>query len=138
MPVEIQKSAINSYLNKNLSVFKKKIANRPWRPNYTKKSGVKIRIFGDRNRSRLKKSPKKITARGSLDKMKSSVKRNGSPVSSRSPASINKTGFSITEEDDVFEKSLLDAYKKQQRHSKEVNSLINDLKNYRQDYQISH
>lgn len=139
VPVAAQKSAVNEYLNKNLSALKKKVANRPWRPKYQKKSGVKVKVFGARSsRVKKKRAVKKTSVPTTTYKKTTPVRQYNPTSSSRAPASVNTTGFTKTEEKDPFEKSLMDAYKKQQRHSKEVNSLINDLKNYRQDYQISY
>ena len=140
VPVVDQKNAINSYLNKNLKVMKKTVENRPWRPTYQKRSGVKVKVFGARSSGvRKKRAVKKaVTPKTSYKKAAPKRQQYQPFASSRAPASVNKTGFTKTEEDSPFEKSLMESYKKQQRHSNEVNSLINDLKNYRQDYQISY
>ena len=45
-----------------------------------------------------------------------------------------KTRAELNKEKSNFEKTLVNEYKKQMRHSEEVNSLIEDLKNYEQNY----
>jgi hypothetical protein len=63
----------------------------------------------------------------------------------RAPASVKPTAVeemvkvkrapaSVKQQTDAFESSLVDQYKKQMRHSDEVNQLIRDLKNYEMDY----
>lgn len=63
----------------------------------------------------------------------------------RAPASVKPTAVeeivqqarkpaSVQQQADAFESSLVDQYKKQMRHSDEVNELIKDLKNYEMDY----
>lgn len=67
------------------------------------------------------------------------------PTPSRAPASVKPTAVeemvkvkrapaSVKQQTDAFESSLVDQYKKQMRHSDEVNQLIRDLKNYEMDY----
>lgn len=137
VPEAKQRSTVNNYLTSKMKKLKTEVDNRPWRPTYKKKSGVKIRVFGSRPARKRKKATK------SMDYEPTRVNKNANSyrpsASTRAPASVNKTGFSAKKEQaDPFEKSLMNGYKKQMRHSKEVNSLINDLKNYRQDYQISY
>lgn len=38
----------------------------------------------------------------------------------------------------AFENSLMEEYKKQRRHSGELNSLIKELKSFDQDYKVSY
>ena len=45
-----------------------------------------------------------------------------------------KSRSQLKKEKSDFEETLVDEYKKQLRHSEEVNSLIEDLKNYEQNY----
>lgn len=64
---------------------------------------------------------------------------------SRAPASVKPTQVekmlmqqrvpaSVKQQEDAFESSLVEQYKKQMRHTDEVNQLIRDLKNYEMDY----
>lgn len=109
-------SELTNYYNKKLSsmksVKKKKVVNP-----YSKKTGVKISIYGQKNKKKrsIASTPKK---------------------SVRKPASIIEPVVKIKR--DAFESSLTREYKKQLRHNKEVNSLIDELKSYDQDYKQSY
>ncbi|MGB0452081.1 MAG: hypothetical protein ACPGJV_00080 [Bacteriovoracaceae bacterium] len=132
------KSSINSYLKSKMNKMKKDVDNKPWRPKYTKKSNVKLRVFGKKPAKRVPTSKPVLRVK----KVKSvKVKNHVKESVTRMPASvphINSKGFTPKKKEDPFEKSLMDNYKNQMRHDKETNSLINDLKSYRQDYQISY
>lgn len=136
---EDQEEAVSKYLNTKMNKMKTDIANRPWKPNYGKKSSVKVNVFGKRPKF-LKKKVKTVNTQVYKSGKSKAQKQAYRPVkSSRAPASVNPFGYSKkNEKQDPFEKSLMENYKKQMRHSNEVNSLIQDLKNYRQDYQISY
>ena len=56
---------------------------------------------------------------------------------SRGPASLSSSPIS-SRKNDSFESALLKQYKKQMRHKKEVNSLIDVLKSYKADYSKSY
>ncbi len=109
-------SELTEYYNKKLSSMKVKKKKKIVNP-YSKKTGVKISIFGQ------KKSKKRSIA---------SVPKK----SDRKPASIIEPAVKIKK--DAFESSLTREYKKQLRHNKEINSLINELKSYDQDYKQSY
>lgn len=84
---------------------------------YRRKSGVPIKVFGQ----------KSITSR----------KMPAPRPPKRKPASRHLTpdvDTNINLRDDSFERGLINQYKKQKRHSIEVNRLINELKSYDQDY----
>ncbi len=95
---------------------------KKWKPTYEKSSNVKVKIFGAGSAS------------SSSGRAPASVAPTSSVV--RSPASLGRMAPSI--EDDVFKKSLVDEYKKQMRHSKEVNSLIKELESVDQDFSESY
>lgn len=52
----------------------------------------------------------------------------------RKPASVGELNPQVNVKSNAFEASLLKQYKSQMRHSKEINSLINDLKSIDNDY----
>ncbi|OUR96547.1 hypothetical protein A9Q84_09365 [Halobacteriovorax marinus] len=107
-----------NYHSKNITKFKLKKVKKKFKPSYEKKSGVKIYVFG-------RKGMKSNNAVASKSKLKSR--------GTRAPASVG-TAPAVKLKKDVFESSLIKEYKKQLRHSKEVNSLIQELKSYDQDY----
>ncbi|WP_372653658.1 hypothetical protein [Halobacteriovorax sp.] len=109
-------SELTSYYNKKLSSMKKTKKKKIVNP-YSKKTGVKISIFGQKKKKErsIASVPKKTT---------------------RKPASIIEPVVKIKK--DAFESSLTREYKKQLRHNKEINSLINELKSYDQDYKQSY
>ncbi len=81
---------------------------------YSKKSGVALRVYG-----------------------KTSTQKKTSPVAAEStqrmPASASAP--EVVKGDSSFEGSMVKQYEGQMRHSNEVNKLIEELKNYEQDYQ---
>lgn len=107
-----------NYHSKNITKLKAKKVKKTFSPSYEKKSKVKVFVFG-----RKKKSKRSVA---SVPKKK---------TFNRAPASVSS---SVKIKNDAFEKSLSREYKKQLRHSKEVNSLIQELKNYDQDYKQSY
>ncbi len=94
---------------------------------YSKASGVSVKVF----KSGTVKNQAKVSAHSG----KSAV---------RAPASINSSqAVRLNPQIEVknngsFENSLIDQYKHQMRHETEVNRLIEDLRNYDQDYQIGY
>lgn len=106
----------NYYKNKISSM--KKVSKVKVSP-YKKKTDVKVYIFGQKKN--------KARAIASI-KEKKKV---------RKPASIGMEPV-VRIKKDAFESSLTREYKKQLRHDKEVNSLINELKSYDQDYKHSY
>ena len=105
-----------NYHSKNISKLKAKKVKRVFAPSYATKSKVKVYVFGRKKKAKrsVASVPKRIST-------------------NRAPASIS-TGSNVKIKNDAFERSLSREYKKQLRHSKEVNSLIQELKNYDQDY----
>ncbi len=95
---------------------------KKWKPSYDKSSNVKVKIFGAKSEATSSgRAPASIAPTSSTN---------------RSPASLGRMAPSI--EDDAFKKSLVDEYKKQMRHSKEVNSLIKELESVDQDFSESY
>ncbi|WP_127714441.1 hypothetical protein [Halobacteriovorax sp. HLS] len=107
-----------NYHSQNITKLKAKKVKKKFAPSYASKSKVKVYVFGQK-----KKKSRSIA----------SVKKK----STRAPASIQMEP-AVKLKNDAFESSLMREYSKQLRHSKEVNSLIQELKNYDQDYKQSY
>jgi hypothetical protein len=109
-----------NYHSKNISKLKAKKVKKSFAPSYATKSKVKVYVFG--KKKKVKRSVAKTPKKRKFN---------------RAPASVS-SGTSVKIKNDAFERSLSREYKKQLRHSKEVNSLIQELKNYDQDYKQSY
>lgn len=92
-----------------------------------KKTSVKINIFGQGQTSQRAKIYRQA--------YKVSSKQQKKKIMGRRPASI---GNKVNYKSNPFEDSLVKEYVKQKRHSQEVNNLIKDLENYKQDYNESY
>lgn len=103
-------------------------AKKKFFPDYKKKSKVAVRVFGAR-----KSYSKKSTAPSKklLNMFKSTKKHK---MKKRMPASVSDLNGEVKIKESSFESSLIKEYKKQLRHTDEVNHLIQDLKSYDQDY----
>lgn len=116
-------------------------------PSYAKKSGVKVRVYGkgashstsvaDRVKKSLNSNHRRPASfhSGEHHGIKKTWKMD-QPVVKRAPAS--PVPIPQVDKGNPFENSLVEQYKKQMRHSDEVNQLIQDLKNYDQDYKTSY
>ncbi|ATH08616.1 hypothetical protein BIY24_11870 [Halobacteriovorax marinus] len=111
--------ALADYYAKKMQTVNKKKPKVKKVSKYSKKSGVKVYIFGQ----------KKDKAARSIASTKTKTTRKPASIGIEPVVKIKK---------DAFESSLTREYKKQLRHSKEVNSLINELKSYDQDYKQSY
>ncbi len=117
--IKVTKFDMNSYHKSKLESVKKSVPLKKWKPNYDKPSGLKINIFDSQA-----KSPKESQ-------------------SSRAPASLMSPServiaLEINPQDSGFDHRLTEEYKRQMRHTNQVNRLIEDLKNYENNYQIAH
>ncbi|EQC50314.1 hypothetical protein M899_2505 [Bacteriovorax sp. BSW11_IV] len=101
--------------------MKKISAKKKFKPTYEKSSGVQVKVFGSHSNAG--------------NRMPASVSNMKKKETMRGPASLVSP---VQIKNDPFESSLLIEYKKQMRHSNEVNSLIKELKNYDQDYKESY
>ena len=108
---------------------------------YTKKSSAKVYVFGadwapvaQKQKGDIRiYDPKRYKA------AQKTIAQKVAPVAKkRAPASVPKPVSRLEEPKDVFESSLRREYKKQTRHTSEVNDLINELESYDQDYQRSY
>lgn len=114
-----------SYMGRKLASLEKyKPKKRVFRPDYSEKSGIKVNIYGRGLTHKTSRKPASVVKRPSYNK-RSSV---------RGPASVSNLPSQVEMKRSIFESSLMKEYKKQMRHSKEVNNLIQDLKNYDMDY----
>jgi hypothetical protein len=125
---------------KYYSNIKKKEATRR-RPASTSQS-VKIKYFGFKWNKKSKPvqdfvpSKKRDTSKPIIKTTKAAKKINN-PLSKVSRKAASVSSQKIIRElsgTSVFEKTLLENANSQKRHSEEVNSLIDDLKSYKQDY----
>lgn len=110
-------------LKKEVQSKSKKVSkHKVFKPDYKTKSGVTVRIFSATSEKSSTRAPASVKE---MSKKKMMM---------RGPASVSPVQI----KGDLFEKSLVEEYKKQMRHSKEINSLIKELKNYDQDYKESY
>lgn len=101
---------------------------------YKRKSTVKVYVFGGHGGSKLKRESGDIRVYDS-ERFKAAQKR---IVKKRTPASVPSVPAKLGAPRNVFESSLRKEYKKQTRHTSEVNDLINELESYDQDYKRSY
>lgn len=97
---------------------------KKFKASYEQASKVKVRIFG------ALPTVKKVKMVNKMPKKKVYKKR--------VPASVSKLNNNVIIKKTSFESSLTKEYKNQLRHSKQLNSLINDLNAYDQDYKQSY
>jgi hypothetical protein len=121
--IENRENKMLKYYGRNIASLSKPKPKKKFSPSYAKKSSVKVKIFGAKKKA-IQRVPASV-----LPKMKKKMQKGH-----RKPASINALGSQVEIKNSAFESSLIREYKKQMRHKKEVNSLINDLKSYDQDY----
>ena len=119
---KIKDKILSDFYKERISTWAASSKKKRFAPAYKKHSGVKVRIFGSK-----KRKPAGVMKKLPIAPLVPSKKR------SRTPASVK-----IKVNNGAFESSLVDEYKKQMRHSKEVNSLIQSLKNYEQDYKTDY
>jgi hypothetical protein len=139
----------SKFLKSQLKKLGKKY-KRKKRKKVLKRSGVTLRVYGAdfeikrvpaSVKKAVKKNTKKMAVRKILVKKKvkatSKTKEIAKTISKRAPASVPQVSTQIGKTD-AFEKGLKKAYKKQMRHSPEMNSLIKDLKNFDQDFKTAY
>jgi hypothetical protein len=94
-------------------------SKKKYQSKYTKPSGVTVRVFGLSPRATAK------------------VKSKPAPIiqAPRAPASVPEKAINTS---NAFESGLIDEYKRQKRHSKEMNNLIDKLQSVDMDYTKSY
>ncbi|MGI4992423.1 hypothetical protein ACRXCV_07330 [Halobacteriovorax sp. GFR7] len=121
---------------------KKKKVVKKFKPDYTTKSDVEVNVYGPKSRVPASKEEGPVQMQKEREYEREAPQegvrperkfRPEKPQSLRNPASVPSP---VDEElkNDVFESSLRREYLNQQKHSDAVNSLINDLESYSQDY----
>ena len=122
---ERQNNLLHFYKAK-VSTLEKKYKKKPYKfkPEYKSKTGVVVKVYEYKD-ARKPASVTPVAAPVVKEKV-------------RGPASIADLNPQVEVKKDAFEKSLINEYKKQMRHSKEINSLIKELKSFDQDYSISY
>lgn len=127
--VKAHQGVVKSYHQQKLDKMLAPKAKKKWRPSYDKGSNVSIRIFGSSKSTRVPASIKKASKPAYMV-----VKPGAKKVKTRTPASIGGMGPSINTGSSSFESELVDQYKNQMRHDKEVNDLIDQLRSVDMDY----
>ncbi|WP_034721751.1 hypothetical protein [Bacteriovorax sp. DB6_IX] len=114
-------SLLNFYKSK-VTTLAKKYKKKPYKfkPEYNKKSNAVVKVYG------VKKQRVPASKKVTIYKAKAE--------SARKPASMVELNPQVKVKTNAFETSLMKEYKKQMRHSNEINSLIKELKSYDQDY----
>lgn len=121
------KSLLNMYKSQVKTLAKKyKRVPKKFKPDFSKKSNVVIKVYGTKSQ--------RVPASVSSSKASAMKVHKIEKKSSRKPASMMELNPQVNVKKDAFESSLIEEYKKQMRHSKEINSLIKDLQSYDQDY----
>jgi len=135
----------DAFLNQQLKKLAKKTKKAKRSKKKWKKSTVTVRVFGS-SKSSAKRVPASVKKKSPAQEK--SMKASPAPAvkkevvkpqvkAMRGPASV-PLNPQVTIKKDAFEKGLTKEYKKQMRHSSEVNSLIRDLKNYDQDFKTAY
>lgn len=135
------KKAFKSYYGGILSKIKKAKKKKKvvkFKPSYNKGTKVPIHIFAPRVVFPLpmvtgKTSPKVKKGKGWKSKKKQYLEKRRKR-SMKQKRYKKKSRAQLNKEKSNFERTLVNEYKKQMRHSEEVNSLIEDLKSYEQNY----
>ncbi|MBT3586123.1 MAG: hypothetical protein HN509_14550 [Halobacteriovoraceae bacterium] len=134
-----KKSQLLDYYQSKVKKMTKPV-KKVWKHSYGSRSKVKVKVFGVQ-----KKAPRKKASATPhrLKRMPTSTPKPSRQIIKskkvgRGPASVGGMAPTIHPVKDDFENSLVDQYKKQMRHSNEVNQLIKDLKNYDQDYKTQY
>ena len=133
-----QKLNLDEFYQEKIDIIEKnKRKKKKFVPSYAQKSGVPLRFFGTKRKRGRKIAS--IPKRREAAKVVKPTQRFKNDRTTRKPASMMEVNPQVTmPPSNAFEGALLDAYKKQQRHSTEVNGLIDELKSYGQDYKKSY
>lgn len=129
--VEHQEKVMNYYHDKIKELAKPK-PKKKWRPEYQKKSGVPVKVFGGRVGVRGPASVKKQSAGMVTLKPGTTAKKYKRQIKARMPASVG--GMLPKVNTNAFESEMLNHYKNQMRHDQEVNDLIDQLQSVDMDY----
>jgi len=133
-----EKDSFMRYYNSRLNKMKPKKRVAKNKVDYSKKSGAKVYVFGAdwTPTAHKEKGDIRIYNKKRFEAaQKTAVAPKKVAPKKRAPASVPK---SVEAPKDVFESTLRREYKKQTRHTNEVNDLINELESYDQDYQRSY
>lgn len=101
-------------------------------PDYSTKSGVKMRIFSSKSKgsnTTWKSKPNPVQKTATVKKVVPNIEE-----STRAPASVGDMAPQVNGHEE-FQEGVLKQYKNQMRHSQEVNNLIDRLKSVEMDYQ---
>ncbi|MCR9203336.1 MAG: hypothetical protein NXH75_02080 [Halobacteriovoraceae bacterium] len=124
---------VMDYYQQKVKQLAKPKPKKKWNPGYQKKSGVPVRVFGQRTSGRRGPASVKRQAPGMVTlKPGETAKKYKKKVKTRMPASIG--GMLPKVNTNAFESELLNQYKNQMRHDQEVNDLIDQLESVDMDY----
>ncbi len=133
-----EKDSFLNYYNSRLKKMKPKKRVVKNKIDYSKKSGAKVYVFGADWAPKAKKEQGDIRIYNQK-RFEAAQKAAQAPKKvtpkKRAPASVPRPTEAPK---DVFESTLRKEYKRQTRHTNEVNDLINELESYDQDYQRSY
>jgi len=120
---EMPKSNFNlkKYYQTKVTAMAKKMPAVPFRPTYDKQSGVPFNVYWPLKQTIVEK----VVRTTPVAKVPTV-----SEESKRAPASVVAPDSNTV---NAFESSLMKEYKNQMRHNQEVNSLIDELRSFKQD-----
>jgi len=120
------------YSNEIKEIKKEKRAKDP--RDYSKKSDVKLKMYGLKVTSKHPKS----RSRSPASAMNTELVQSRPPIKMLDPKNFREPAETEKPKVDPFEKTLLKEYKLQLRHSNELNDLIDELKSYKGNYKKEH
>ncbi|GEM_PF-2069292 len=129
-PYERKQFDLDSYYSKKVTKIDSDRINQKFRPEYSVKTGVAVKIYGNTSRSIASiPSSKKIA------KERSFVQRKPASILINPQVTISQDATTINVAPNAFQNGLMKAYTEQMRHENEVNSLIDELSSYKNSYQ---
>jgi len=127
------KKYYGAILNKIKKEGKRKKVVR-FRPSYTKSTKIPIHIFAPKVVFPMPRLTGQRPLRGGWKSKKKKYLEKRRKKAIKQKRYKRKSRAQLKKEKSDFEDTLVNEYKKQMRHSEEVNSLIEDLQNYEQNY----
>lgn len=129
-------ASLMNYYSSKVSKMAAPPKKKKWKPNYTKKSNVAIHVFGQGHVKKWKE-PKRFPTSEPRKVNKPIAPKKGITPKGRGPASVGGM-LPAVNQPSPFGSHMVKEYKKQMRHSNEVNHLIDELQSIEMDYQKSH
>lgn len=128
----VQQNLMKFYKNKVTELSRPK-PKKKWTPTYGQKSDVKVMIFGrGASHATSKRMPASVRP---VRPAQTNITTQTHKMKYRTPASIGGMVPTVNSKaNGKFESELVDQYKKQMRHDRDVNDLIDQLKSIDMDY----